>query len=335
MLKDDYIDYIRNVRRYSERTISIYEDSLREFARYLSSEDENINDEELKEALSGNIIRSYELHLMDTRALDPKTVGLHISVLSGFCRFLVGRGILESNPAKAVARPKTEKRLPSFYRKGSMEEYFGATEYFGSEEAIEDLTQVMKQEGKDAERLCAKLWDRILGRLIVSILYTTGIRRSELISLRQKSFDFSRMTLLVTGKGDKMREIPITDSLYKEISLYLKAVKLIEGRCNRGEGQLLRTFQGNPIYPVYADRAIKRELGGTESIIGKKSPHVLRHSLATELLNKGADMYSIKELLGHSSLAATQVYTHNSIGKLKKVYSNAHPRAKRGGNNGD
>ena len=132
-----------------------------------------------------------------------------------------------------------------------------------------------------------------------------------------------------------MREIPLVPSLCKEISLYLQSVELTGGSARSAGDPLLVTGKGAKLYPVFVDRVIKSELGQVGSITGRKSPHVLRHSLATELLNEGADLNSIKELLGHSSLAATQVYTHNSIEKLKKVYLNAHPRAKSGGKNGD
>ena len=149
------------------------------------------------------------------------------------------------------------------------------------------------------------------------------------------SVDLSRRTMKVRGKGDKMREIPLVPSLCEEISLYLQSVESMEG-CERASSDpLLVTIKGEKLYPMLVDRAIKSELGQIGSITGRKSPHVLRHSLATELLNEGADLNSIKELLGHSSLAATQVYTHNSVEKLKKVYVNAHPRAKSGGKNGD
>ena len=131
-----------------------------------------------------------------------------------------------------------------------------------------------------------------------------------------------------------MREIPLTSSLSEEIMLYLQTVEMICGR-DRGETALFVTAGGRRLYPEYVDRAVRAELGEADGFTGKKSPHVLRHTLATELLDEGTDLWSIKELLGHSSLAATQIYTHNSIEKLKKVYQTAHPRAKNGGKNGD
>jgi integrase/recombinase XerC len=167
------------------------------------------------------------------------------------------------------------------------------------------------------------------------MLYCLGLRRSELISLNVSSVDFGRKVVKVHGKGDKMREIPIIDTLCEEILLYLEAVEaLVESERSLTE-PLLVTFTGRRLYPAYVDRAVKRELSADDGHTGRKSPHVLRHTLATELMNNETDLYSIKELLGHSSLAATQVYTHNSAARLKNIYKHAHPRAKNGGKHGD
>ena len=323
MILDEYIDYISKVRRYSGRTCDLYSEILGRFFSFTEAS----GDREMLEALTPSVIRSYEVHLMDACKEDPRTVNLHLSVLSGFCRYLMKDGRLRSNPARMVSRPKMEKRLPVFYREESMNEYFDSTDCYASEENLELIS------GND--KVSKDLYSRRLGRMIVSILYSTGIRRSELIGLNVGSVDFSRRTMKVIGKGDKAREIPLVPSLCKEISLYLQTVETMEGRRRTASEPLLVTVKGSRLYPVFIDRTIKSELGQVGSITGRKSPHVLRHSLATELLNEGSDLNSIKELLGHSSLAATQVYTHNSIEKLKKVYVNAHPRAKSGGKNGD
>ena len=325
MIIDEYIAYVRDVRRYSPRTCRLYSEILGSFASFVS--EEPYSDDSLLEALTPSMIRSYEVYLIDRKKDDPRTVNLHLSVLSGLCRYLMKDGRLTSNPAKMVSRPKMEKRLPVFYREESMKEYFDGTDCFASEENLELVT------GND--KVSKELYSRRLNRLIISILYSTGIRRSELIGLTIGSVDFSRRTMRVIGKGDKAREIPLVPSLCKEISLYLQTVETMEGRKRAASEPLLVTGKGTKLYPVFIDRTVKGELGQVGSITGRKSPHVLRHSLATELLNEGSDLNSIKELLGHSSLAATQVYTHNSIEKLKKVYVNAHPRAKSGGKNGD
>ena len=302
----DYISYIKDIRRYSARTQAIYSDALKVFVEDCGA----ATDEELLKSLTPQIIRSHEVYLLEKREDSPRTVRLHLSVLSGFCRYLM-----------------KEKRLPVFYREESMNEYFAATDCDASEENLALIT------GNDKASEAA--YSRRLERLIVSMLYSTGMRRAELIGLRVGDVDFSRRTMTVRGKGDKVREIPLVSSLCKEISLYLQAVETMVGRERSASEPLAVTGKGLKLYPVFIDRAIKRALGRVGSITGRKSPHVLRHSLATELLDEGADLNSIKELLGHSSLAATQVYTHNTIEKLKKVYVNAHPRAKSGGKNGD
>ena len=318
-MTDEYITYVKEVRRYSPRTCELYSDIVKEFSEFC--------DREILESLTPSMIRSYEVYLLDSRKEDPRTVNLHLSVLSGFCKFLMKNGHLKSNPARVVSRPKVEKRLPVFYREESLKEYFDRTEHDASEETLSLIT------GDD--KVSKQLYSRRLSRLIVSMLYSTGMRRSELIGLSIGNVDFSRKVMKVRGKGDKTREIPLVPSLCNEISLYLQSVETIEGRARSATDPLLVTVTGSKLYPVFVDRVIKSELGQVGSITGRKSPHVLRHSLATELLNEGADLNSIKELLGHSSLAATQVYTHNSVEKLKKVYLTAHPRAKSGGKNGD
>ena len=268
---------------------------------------------DVSEWLNVQAIRSYEVYLLDEKKESAKTVSLHLSVLSGFCRFLMKQGLLESNPVRLVARPKQEKRLPVFYREDAMQQYY-------------EQTKGVLEYGRYEDQL---------RRMILGMLYGTGIRRSELISLNRSSVDLSRRVLRVRGKGDKIREIPLTPSLCDEILLYLQSVDSLKCADTAPEAPLLQTPRGGRLYPVYVDRAVKEALGDVPGISGRKSPHVLRHTLATELLDGGADLNSIKELLGHGSLAATQVYTHNSIERLQNVYKSAHPRAKNDGNHGD
>ena len=342
---DRYLTYLSSVRRYSPRTVEIYRGVLEDFLTFstrhgelppetscsagpLPSDDgplpltmprvarfpEAVADAaSLQESLTVQGVRSYEVYLMDEKGEGAKTVNLHMSVLSGFCKYLMRQGVLESNPVRLVARPKQEKRLPVFYRDESMRAYF-------------EQTKGVLEYGKYEDQL---------QRMILGMLFGTGIRRSELISLNRSSVDLSRRVLRVRGKGDKMREIPLLPSLCEEILLYLHAVDSLKCADTAPDAPLLQTPSGRRLYPVYVDRAVKSALGPVDGISGRKSPHVLRHTLATELLDGGADLNSIKELLGHSSLAATQVYTHTSIERLQSVYKSAHPRAKNDDNHGD
>ena len=324
---EKYIRYISDIRRYSSRTVQIYSDVLN---RYLFKiyEGRQASDEDIIASLNRSEIRQYEASLLE-EGISPRTVGLHLSALSSLCRYLVKTGMLQSNPVSLVTKPKVEKRLPLYFRRQSMDEYFERTSYLLEEDELDFFKANWNTvSGKS-------LYDERLARLIVSLLYGLGLRRSELISLQTCNIDFGRNVVKVLGKGDKMREIPLIASLCKEISLYLEAVETVcEGKRSLKE-PLLITYKGKSLYPAYVDRVVKSELGDVKGITGRKSPHVLRHSLATELLNEEASINSIKELLGHSSLAATQVYTHTDISRLKTIYESAHPRAKNGGKNGD
>ena len=327
-LIDAYKDYLKNIRRYSQRTVEIYRSVLREYVGSMCG-NEDASDAEIVESLNHSEIRSYEMKLLDERKLVPKTVNLHLSVLSSFCRFLVKRGVRTSNPVAVVSRPKVEKRVPHFFRNDALRKYFERTDYFASAEDLDAfISAPLSASGK-------RSYEKRLARLIIHMLYSLGIRRSELVGLTIGDVDFGREIVKITGKGDKMREIPIISSLSEEILLYLKAVEALCGGERSLKEPLLVTYRCRPVYPVYIDRTVKSEFSDDNEFSGRKSPHVLRHSIATELLNDGAGLNSIKEMLGHSSLATTQVYTHSNIARLKTIYEQAHPRAKNGGKHGD
>ncbi|MBO7544581.1 MAG: tyrosine-type recombinase/integrase [Bacteroidales bacterium] len=301
---EKYLDYVGSVRRYSERTVTIYREVLGGFEEFVGTPAE--------ESLLPTLIRSYEVSLM--KKDSARTVNLHLSVLSGFSKFLIREGVLKTNPVKTVSRPKLEKRLPEYYREASMADYFSSTAYLPRE--AETLSGDPAYYGK------------LLSRTVILLLFSCGVRRAELISLTHSSLNRGRKVLSVRGKGDKMREIPVLDDIIDEISVY-EDVTTAKFGAWKGDDPLLLTETGRALYPVYVDRIVKKELSGVKGVTGRRSPHVLRHTIATELLSDGADLNSIKEMLGHSSLAATQVYTHNSPEKLKKVYAAAHPRAKK------
>ena len=325
---NEYIRYVRDVRRYSDRTVQIYEESLYMFLSDVHG-GEAVPEDVLIESLNVSEIRSYMAGLMEEHKMSPKTVRLHMSVMSSFCNFLIKQGKIESNPVRLVRKPKLEKRLPAYFRNDSMEEYFRYSDVYASEQYLDAFVSSL---GTDSAK---DLYRKRLARLIISILYSTGLRRSELLKLDVGNIDFGRKVVKVVGKGNKTREIPVVDSLCEEILLYLKSVGALFQRERSLKEPLLVTYSGNRLYPVYVDRVVKEELGGVKGITGRKSPHVLRHSLATELMNSDTGLNSIKELLGHSSLATTQVYTHSSIARLKNIYEQAHPRAKNGGKHGD
>ena len=327
---DAYIRYICNVRRYSDRTVALYKHALDDYLSFLSKHSKPESESELIKAFNASEIRSYMVHMLDSDPpMSPKTVNLHLSALSSFCTYMMKVGHLKSNPVKIISKPKVEKRVPQFFSKSSMDEYFEKSKRFLDKDMFEGfLREWHTESGK-------MIYEGLLERLIISTLYSLGVRRAELIGLKVGDIDFGRNLVKVRGKGDKMREIPLVVSLSQEILLYLKAVETMCGRVRSLEEPLFVTYSGNPLYPKFVDRAVKSALGEVKTIRGRKSPHVLRHSLATELMNEDAELNSIKELLGHSSLAATQIYTHSSIARLKDSYKRAHPRAKNGGKHGD
>lgn len=314
---EEFLQYIAAERRYSPRTCAIYREVLETFYSYAypAPKTELSSQQEL-DALTFSSIRGFVAFSMD-EGLSPRTVNLRLSALSSYCSWLVRRSLLPSNPVRRIARPKESHRLPEFFTEMALEHFFDSKGLDGS--------------GRACSRM--SLHDYRNGVMIL-LLYATGMRRSELAGLRRSDFDSGRNVFTVLGKGDKMREIPVPVSVCKEILLYLERIKA-EFPGISDNGSFFLTDSGASIYPELVNEAVHEQLDGVEGFTGRKSPHVLRHSLATHLLNNGADLNSIKEILGHSSLAATQVYTHNSFEQLKNTYLTAHPRAKNGGKNED
>lgn len=298
-IQADFIDYLKVKRRYSPRTVKLYGEAVEDFLRQAVPESQ-LSEEDILSALKFQVIRGYVSSLMD-KGLDPRTVNLHLSALSTFCSYLVRQHKLASNPVKEIVRPKEKKRLPSFFSPEALKLYFDTP--------------------------VADDYPSVRNRMIVTLLYDTGLRRAEAASLRISDIDLSRRTISIIGKGNKQRMIPLVDSLVEKIGDYLL---LREAFLNGSESDsFFLTDAGGPAYPEFINRTVKAELSKANGLSGKKTPHTLRHSFATSLLNEGADLNSIKEVLGHSSLAATEVYTHNSFEKLKEIYRTAHPRAKK------
>ena len=312
---DDFIRYLKSERRCSPRTVSLYEAAVLNFFTVATADDggtEGKNDEQLLEMLTPMTVRHFIAARMEA-GLNARSVNLELSALSSFCRVLMRDGRLKSNPVTKVPRPKQDRPLPKFYSERAIETYF--------------------DESKAACEAAPDDFELLRTRMIMLILYSTGMRRSEVCALKCSDFDPRRQVFRVTGKGDKPREIPVPAMICEEIVLYLEKFER-EYPSNPG-GFFFLTPKGMPLYPAFVNIVVKQELSGLDGFAGRKSPHLLRHSLATHLLNRGADLNSIKEILGHSSLAATQIYTHNSFAQLKRVYENAHPRAKEGGKYGN
>ncbi|MBO6222596.1 MAG: tyrosine-type recombinase/integrase [Bacteroidales bacterium] len=307
----EFRDYLLVRRRYSSRTASIYCDVVEDYLRFAYPEtpcgqggpDSSLEDGDILEALRFQLIRGYVSRMMD-RSLDARTVNLHLSALSTFCNYLVRQKKLTSNPVKEITRPKEKKRLPSFFTPEALAEYFDSP--------------------------CADGYLSVRNRMVVTLLFDTGLRRAEAASLRISDIDLSRLTISVIGKGNKQRIIPIVGSLAEKIGDYLDLREEFAAKSGKASSDaFFLTDKGAPAYVEFINRVVKAELSAIKGISGKKTPHTLRHSFATALLNDGADLNSIKEVLGHSSLAATEVYTHNSFEKLKEIYKTAHPRAKK------
>ena len=304
----DFTDYLKVRRRYSPRTVKLYSDAVGDFLLYALPERQNeatsaIPDNEILEVLRFQIIRGYVSNMMD-RSLDARTVNLHLSALSTFCNYLVKQQKLPSNPVKGIVRPKEKKRLPSFFTPEALKEYFDSP-------VSDDYPSARN-------------------KMIVTLLFATGLRRAEAAGLRTTDIDLSRHTISIIGKGNKQRLIPIVDSLAEKIVDYLRIrQEFANQKCQNPSDIFFLTNKGNPAYVELINRLVRKELSSIKGLSGKMTPHILRHSFATALLNNGADIMSIKEVLGHSSLAATEVYTHNSFEKLKEVYKTAHPRARK------
>ena len=242
------------------------------------------------------MIRSWLVNMMEQN-ITTRSVNRKLTTLKSFYRFLLREGVLEENPMRRITPPKTSKRLPVFVEKDKMGLLFD---------------QVGFGDGYPGLR----------NKLILEMFYSTGIRLSELMNLKETDIDFHHDTIKVLGKRNKERLIPFSNKFEVLLKSYLE-----EKRNSFGEViDLFLTDTGKRVYPKMIYRIVIQHLGEVTTL-SKKSPHVLRHSFATHLLNNGAELNAVKELLGHANLSATQVYTHNTIDKLKRIYKQAHPKA--------
>lgn len=291
----DFLNYIEFERRYSVHTLNSYAKDLEQFSDFIR---ETYQVEKARD-IDFVFIRSWIAFLME-EGNSPRTVNRKISTLKSYFRYLLKVGKIDDNPVLKITGPKVRKKLPVFIEEKSMNLLITAFEDPKSFEEARD-------------------------RLVVELFYATGIRRAELIGLQLSDVNMDSRLIKVLGKRNKERLIPIHDSLFFLIDLYLsfkeKAIPL-----QSQEAYFFLTVKGKKMYPKLVYRIVNNYLSRV-STQKKKSPHVLRHTFATHMLNHGADLNAVKELLGHSNLAATQIYTHNTIEKLKNIYKLAHPKA--------
>ncbi|MDC3129734.1 tyrosine-type recombinase/integrase [Bacteroidota bacterium] len=284
----DFLTYIKSERRYSFYTFTSYRRDLFQFQQFLKTKFEVSNDNEIR----FEMIRSWVALLLDSKN-SVSTVNRKISTLRSYFKYLISFDIIKKNPITKLIAPKTNKKIPSHISQIDMSKILDETNFT----------------------------DDFIGKrnfLIIEFLYLTGVRVSELLSIRIKDFDFKNKSVKIIGKGKKERFIPLADVLIKRIQIFVQKFNIA--------GYLFTNDKNKRLYSKKIYRIVKDHLSSC-STKTNNSPHILRHTFATHMLDNGADINAIKELLGHSSLNATQVYTHNSIEKVKSIYKKAHPRA--------
>lgn len=288
----DFLNHLQYQKRFSQHTLIAYRNDLSVFFDFLHKEYGEMSLAEIKHTY----IRSWLADLKEN-GLTSKSMNRKISTLKSFFKYYMAEGSVNKSPLATLISPKMSKKLPVFL----------------DEKATGFLFEKI---------VFPKTFKGLTDHLILSLLYETGMRLSELIGLQEKNIDAFNTQVKVLGKRNKERIIPVSKSLLEEINFYIKEKETKSIRTNL----LFATESGKPLYPKYVYNTVKHYLSLCTTI-QKKSPHVLRHTFATQVLNNGAELNDVKELLGHSSLAATQVYTHNTIEKLKEVFAQAHPKA--------
>ena len=288
-----FLDYLKFEKRYSKHTVISYETDLVSFFDYIITQ----YGETPLSQLSHIYIRSWLASLKD-QGLTAKSINRKISSLKSFFKFQLKAGIIKQTPMAKIVSPKNEKRLPNFVADKDIKTLFDHVEF-------------------------PDTWQGKTERLLMLLFYNTGMRLSEVINLKDTQVNASNHSLKVLGKGNKERIVPISPEILNEIKSYQKERNEI---VVESADLLLITEKGKSLSPRSVYSSVKKYLS-LVTTIEKRSPHVLRHTFATHLTNNGADLNAVKELLGHSSLAATQVYTHNTIEKLKNIYKKAHPKA--------
>ena len=296
MWKEKFIEYLRYEKNYSSQTEISYLNDIIQFEEFIKAKDDNLS----LTSVDSDFVRIWMGSLIE-KGFKASTVNRKLSALKCLFNFLTKSNIIEKNPVESVSGPKLRPRIPSFVNERQMDEILDDSTNFS-----EDFRGVRNQ-------------------FLIEILYLTGMRRAELISLKDSDIDFTSCTLRVTGKGNKQRLIPFSNLTKEKLKKYIQIRnKEIENK----SPFLFVKEDGEAMYPKLVYRIINTYLNSI-STLSKKSPHVLRHSFATVMLNNGAKINSIKEILGHISLSSTEIYTHVTFEEIKKTYQNAHPRAKK------
>ena len=296
MFLERFIHYIQYEKRYSPHTVSAYRSDLDQFFSFLNREDPGVKN---PDEITYQCIRNWMIHLMDDQ-LTARSVNRKIATLRKYFKFLLREGVITTNPASKIQAPKTIKHLPVVVEEAKL------TQLLDNQETFTDDFAGLRD------------------KLIIEILFGTGIRLAELVNLKETDVNVYEGTIKVLGKRNKERILPLNQELKAVIDQYLDFKK--SKNFSNNSLMLIVTDKGANVYPKLIYLTVQKYLSyiSTQS---KKSPHVLRHTFATTLLNRGADLNAIKELLGHANLSATQVYTHNSVERLKSIYKQAHPKA--------
>ncbi len=293
MFIERFFNFIRYEKRYSEHTLTAYSHEVRRYIDYLTQNHIEVGNLTHREA------RSYLATLLE-EGQSPISINRTLSALRTYYKFLMREGILSQNPFALVKALKTPKKLPVVVDK-------------------DKLSLLLDMDG-----VFPDTFEGVRDKTVVELLFGTGIRLSELLQIHDNHIDFYNHNILVFGKRNKERLVPLNQTLMKQLQQYIDEKKAMH--FDNNSGHLIVTKEGKQAYPKLIYDIVTHYLSAISSQ-QKKSPHVLRHTFATALLDNGADLNAIKELLGHAGLAATQVYTHNSVERLKSVYKQAHPKA--------
>lgn len=293
MMKESFLKYLRLERNYSEKTVVSYGTDLEKFECYLKGLDSGLR----LENADADIVRGWILEMMDA-GMAESSVNRKLSTLRAFYKYLLKKGVITVDPMLVVKGPKRKKPLPAFVKESDMDRLLDGGSFDDSFSGIRD-------------------------KLVMSVFYETGMRLSELISLNDSDVDLHKSVFKVTGKRNKQRYIPFGEQLKAEIESYLGVrSRDVKSHC---EAFFVRE-NGQMLYPMMVYRLVKQNLSKVVTL-KKRSPHVLRHSFATAMLNNEAELEAVKEILGHESITTTEIYTHTTFEELKKIYKHAHPRA--------